>query len=114
MLDGRSRPRPICRAATLRLLTGDESFVPLGSSKSVALAPGEFGYVAADNRLLCRLDLLQADFSKVTVDTVNALLIVEGTTAHTANVFRRAFAEAVELVTCYCGGTAEVIASPSV
>lgn len=98
--------------ATLRLLTGDESFAPLGSSKPAAITPGEFGYVAADNRVLCRLDLLQADFSKVTAATVNALLIVEGTAAHTPNVFQRAFTDAVELVTCYCGGTAEVIAFP--
>jgi len=99
--------------ATLRLLSGGESFTPLGADGPLAVSPGEFGYVDADNRVLCRLDLLQANFSKVTAGTVNALLIVEGTTAHTPEVFRRAFAEAVELVTRYCGGTAEIIASPT-
>jgi DNA/RNA-binding domain of Phe-tRNA-synthetase-like protein len=98
--------------ATLRLLTGRETFTPLGADAPQAVTPGEFGYVDADNRLLCRLDLLQADFSKVTAATINALLIIEGTTAHAPDVFRRAFAEAVELITRYCGGTAEVIAFP--
>ena len=82
---------------------------------TIALFPkntGEFGYVDAQGRVLCRLDLLQADFSKVTAQTVNALLIVEGTAAHDAEVLRRGFAEAVELVTRHCGGTAEVVALP--
>src|SRR5262249_28840347 len=65
--------------ATLRLLTGSESFTPLGSDKPVSVTPGEFGYVDAMNRVLCRLDVLQAEFSKVTMHTVNALLIVEAT-----------------------------------
>jgi DNA/RNA-binding domain of Phe-tRNA-synthetase-like protein len=98
--------------ATLRLLTGSESFTPLGAGAPQPVTPGEFGYVDAANRVLCRLDLLQADFSKVTEATVNALLIVEGTTVHRPDVLRRAVAVAVEVVTRHCGGTAEVVAFP--
>jgi DNA/RNA-binding domain of Phe-tRNA-synthetase-like protein len=98
--------------ATLRLLTGRESFTPLGADTPQAVTPGEFGYVDADNRVLCRLDLLQADFSKVTEATHNALLIVEGTTVHRPDVLRRAVDAAVEVVTRHCGGTAEVVAFP--
>ena len=50
--------------------------------------------------------------SKVTQATVNALLIVEGTTAHSPDTLRQAVAEAAERVTHYCGGTAEAIAFP--
>jgi len=96
--------------ATLRMLTGDESFTPLGSSEAVPVTPGEFGYVDASGHVLCRLDLLQADFSKVTTATRNALLIIEGTTAHPAEAFSQAFAGAIELITAHCGGTADVIA----
>ncbi len=66
--------------------------------------------VDAANRLLCRLDVLQADFSKVTEATVNALVIVEGTTAHGAQLMRQAFADLAEVVTRYCGGAGDVIA----
>src|SRR5947207_740028 len=67
---------------SLRILTGNESFTPLGGAparvgRGESVTPGEFGYVAAD-RVLCRLDVLQADFSKVTTATQNALLIIEG------------------------------------
>ncbi len=94
---------------TLRLLTGQETFTPLGQTTAVPVVAGEFGYVDAANRLLCRLDVLQAEFSKVTGQTVNALLIVEGTSAHSPQVLRQSFTAAIELVTRYCGGTGEVV-----
>jgi DNA/RNA-binding domain of Phe-tRNA-synthetase-like protein len=101
----------IAPPVTLRLLTGRESFTPLGETAPSAVTPGEYGYVDAADRLLCRLDVRQADFSKVTERTRNVLLIVEGTAEHPPEVMRRAFAEAIELVTCYCGGVAT--ATPS-
>jgi DNA/RNA-binding domain of Phe-tRNA-synthetase-like protein len=102
----------IASPVTLRLLTGGEAFTPLGSDTPAAVVPGEYGYVDARDRLLCRLDVLQAEFSKVTADTRNALLIIEGNTAHTPDALRRAFADAVELVSRFCGGTAEIVAFP--
>jgi DNA/RNA-binding domain of Phe-tRNA-synthetase-like protein len=97
---------------SLRLLSGKESFTPLGRNTEMAITAGEYGYVDARDRVLCRLDILQADFSKVTERTINALLIVEGTTAHPAQVLRQALADVIDMVTRYCGGTAEVIRSP--
>ncbi len=102
----------IAPPVALRLLTGGESFTQLGGGGPVPVTKGEFGYADAQGRLLCRLDLLQADFSKVSADTVNALLIVEGTATHAPEALERAFAEAVELVTRHCGGTVEVVALP--
>ena len=102
----------IALPVALRLLTGRESFTPLGSQETVAVAAGEFGYVDGQNRLLCRLDLRQAEFSKVTERTANVFLIVEGTYAHTPEVLRQAFTEVVELVTRHCGGAAEIVTVP--
>ena len=92
---------------TLRVLTGGESFTPLGETTPAAVTPGEYGYVDAADRLLCRLDVRQADFSKVTESTRDALLIVEGTAEHPPEALRQAFAEVIDVVTRYCGGTAE-------
>ena len=96
----------------LRLLTGRESFTPLGHEAPTPVVAGEYGYVDASERVLCRLDLLQAEFSKVTLGSVNVLLIIEGTDAHSADMLRQAFSEAVDRVTRYCGGTAEIVAAP--
>ena len=97
---------------SLRLLTGMESFTALGGVEPEPVTPGEFGYVDAAERVLCRLDLRQAEFSKVTAETVNALLIVEGTATHSAETLQHAFAEAIVLVARYCAGTAEIVAQP--
>jgi DNA/RNA-binding domain of Phe-tRNA-synthetase-like protein len=103
----------IALPVSLRLLTGQESFTPLGRDDAVPTVPGEYGYVDARDRVLCRLDILQADFSKVTTQTTNVLLIVEGTAGHSPDVLRQVFADVTELVTRHCGGTAEVVAFPS-
>jgi DNA/RNA-binding domain of Phe-tRNA-synthetase-like protein len=96
----------------LRFLTGTESFLPLGSSERAILKAGEFGYVDGQNRLLCRLDVLQADFSKVTEATCNVLLIVEGTAAHPAVLLHQTIQDVIAVVTLHCGGKAEVSAWP--
>jgi DNA/RNA-binding domain of Phe-tRNA-synthetase-like protein len=103
----------IAPPASLRLLTGGEPFTPLGANAPVPVVAGEYGYVDGLGRILCRLDVLQADFSKVTADTAAALLIVEGTAAHSADRLSLAFVDAMELVTRHCGGTAEVVAYPN-
>jgi DNA/RNA-binding domain of Phe-tRNA-synthetase-like protein len=102
----------IALPVSLRLLTGRESFTPLGREAPVAVVPGEYGYVDAQERVLCRLDLFQADFSKVTTTTSNVMLIVEGTAEHPPDVLRQAVADVMALVTRHCGGEATVAAFP--
>lgn len=96
----------------LRLFKGDESFRPLGSDTNKPVNRGEFGYVDAEHRVICRLDSLQADFSKVTEDTTNVLLIIEGTTAHKAQQLENAFDESMSMIDRFCGGTSEIAARP--
>jgi DNA/RNA-binding domain of Phe-tRNA-synthetase-like protein len=102
----------IAPPVALRLLAGAESFTPLGRDAPVSVIAGEYGYVDAQDRVLCRLDILQADFSKVTTATTNVLLIVEGTAGHDPAALRQTFADVIEQVTRHCGGTAEVVAFP--
>ncbi len=99
----------VAAPVSLRLFTGGELFTPLGRAEPEPVTPGEYGYVDAGGRVLCRLDVLQADFSKVTEATANAVLIIEGTEGHAPEVFRDARAEVVALVTRFCGGTAELV-----
>jgi DNA/RNA-binding domain of Phe-tRNA-synthetase-like protein len=48
----------------------------------------------------------------VTERTTNALLIVEGTTAHPPETLRQAVGDAMMAIIRQCGGTAEVVALP--
>ena len=94
----------------LRILKGDEAFVPLGSRKPEPFGRGEFGYVDAENRLICRLDVRQADFSKITPETGNVLLIVGATRAPDPGDVDRILAETVDRVTEACGGRGRILA----
>lgn len=97
---------------SLQILTGSEAFTPLGSAAAEPVRPGEFGYVDGAGRVLCRLDVRQAEFSKVTSQTRNAVLIVEGTAAHSSVQLAAACTEAISAITHYCGGTAETLVVP--
>lgn len=96
----------------LQILSGTETFTPLGNALAVPASPGEFGYVDGTGRMLCRMDVVQAEFSKVTAQTVNAVLIVEGTAAHRQVSFSEAISQSVVEITRECGGTAEVLVGP--
>lgn len=98
---------------SLRILVGTESFTPLGRSARIPVIAGEYGYVDAQDRVLCRLDILQSDFSKVTTETRNIFLIVESTTAHGDLILAQAIEQVIQKVVHYCGGTAEVAALPT-
>jgi DNA/RNA-binding domain of Phe-tRNA-synthetase-like protein len=102
----------IALPVSLQVLSEPAAFTPLGGAPGAVVNAGEYAYVDAGGAVLCRLDVVQADFSKVTADTGNALLIIEGTAAHPPEALRQAFADAVEEVLRHCGGTAEVVAFP--
>jgi DNA/RNA-binding domain of Phe-tRNA-synthetase-like protein len=94
----------------LRRLIGSETFTPLGRDQPQSISSREYGYVDAKSRVLCRLDVVQAEFSKVTANTRNVLVIIEGNTIHPPEVLRQVFRETIELVTRHCGGSAEIVA----
>lgn len=90
---------------TLRLLRGDEAFTPLGHTEAEAPIAGEFAYVDAVDRVICRLDVVQAEFSKVRETTTDVVVIVEATETHGAGVLAAAANEVSALIERYCGGT---------
>ncbi|MDP7205756.1 MAG: phenylalanine--tRNA ligase beta subunit-related protein, partial [Pirellulaceae bacterium] len=96
----------------LRILSGEETFTPLGSSQPETVVADEFGYVDGQGRLLCRLDSLQADFSKVSDSTRDVLVIVEFTTATPDQARRAAVELTMEVISQHCGGTAEIVSMP--
>jgi DNA/RNA-binding domain of Phe-tRNA-synthetase-like protein len=97
----------------LRLLRGGETFRPLGSAEDSSVTVGEFAYVDADQRVICRLDSLQADFSKVTLNTADIILIIEGTTSHPLQHIEQMFADTMGTVLRHCGGRVETVVLPS-
>ncbi len=96
----------------LRLLRGSEEFVPMGTQEREECAAGEFAYVDSAGRVICRLDVRQAEFSKVNPESDSVLLIIGATTALSFPRLESLFSETTDLVTKYCGGTSEIVHFP--
>jgi DNA/RNA-binding domain of Phe-tRNA-synthetase-like protein len=91
----------------LRLTRGTETFTPLRGT-AVDIAASEFGYVDARNRLICRFDVQQAFFSRITPQTRNVFVVVEGTVVHGQHAVDVGCAEVLESLLHYCGGSIDV------
>ena len=97
----------------LRLFHGQESFRALGQTQPRPVVPGEFGYVDAQDRVLCRLDSLQADFSKVTAHTRRVLLIIETTATRDEQSLQDALTQLDQLLSLHCQAKIEQIILPA-
>ena len=97
----------------LQQFTSEQTFVPLGNPEPQTVLCGEFGYVDQQERVLCRLDSLQADFSKVTADTRSVILIVEATDTTSSAALTQLLQRAADDVQKHCGGTVEQLVGPN-
>jgi DNA/RNA-binding domain of Phe-tRNA-synthetase-like protein len=80
------------------------AFTGLGTYGRGVVNAGEFAYVDGRGRVICRLDVVQAEFSKVTAATSHVVVIVEGTSSHDRTVLDAARAELIDLIGEYCDG----------
>ena len=83
---------------TLRIVSGDEPFVPLGSSRREPVQAGEYAYVDDAGDVLCRMDYKQCDKSKLTPATTRCLVILQGNANTPMSLLEQAKARLVELL----------------
>jgi DNA/RNA-binding domain of Phe-tRNA-synthetase-like protein len=96
----------------LRLTEGTESFISMGETAPKPVGAGEYAYIDEADRILCRLEVRQADATKITFDTRNCILIIQGNAAVGEASLRRAADELMSLVKRFCGGREELIYAP--
>lgn len=89
---------------TLRLTKGDESFFPLGKVEKVIIPAGEYAYCDEGNNIICRLEVLQVEPTKITLEAQNVFLIIQGNQNTEASYIKNATKELVELLVRFCGG----------
>lgn len=92
---------------TFRLSNGKEPFTAVGSDKLKYTEPNDFVY-ADDNRVLAWLDSKDSDLVKISVDTKDIVIIIQGTDYTTKDYNYAAAQEACELITRFCGGNYEI------
>lgn len=89
---------------TLKLTTGNEKFYPLGSNLLVPVPQGEYSYVDDGDNIICRMEVLQVEPTKITTDTTDVFLIVQGNENTENNYIESAAKEVLDLIIKYCGG----------
>lgn len=94
---------------TLRFTHGDESFVPLGKTEPEPIQPGEYAYVDDGYNIICRLEVLQCNQTKITSETTDIFLIIQGN-PYTDTTYVQETAEQVgKLIQHYCGGVMDMM-----
>jgi DNA/RNA-binding domain of Phe-tRNA-synthetase-like protein len=91
----------------LRFTTGAERFVPLGTTVTESISPGEYCYLDESGEVLCRLEHRQCERTKVTMATTECFYILQGNAATSREMIEATLEQLVELTHRFCGGRLE-------
>ena len=91
-----------------KILNGTEYYIPLSKKEREQINAGEFG-VIDEEKVLCRLDIKQGEQTKVTEDTKNIILYVEGNENASDELLDMAIKEMCDLILKFCGGNYRLI-----
>lgn len=89
---------------TLRLTKGDENFIPLGKTEPIKIPAGEYAYIDDGNNIICRLEVLQVEPTKVTLNSEDIFLIIQGNSNTDDQYIKITANEVIDLILRYCGG----------
>jgi len=92
----------------LRPLLEDDLFQPL-QGVGLRSCAGEYGYVDPDHRIICRMEILQCEFTKVVPDTRNVIFFIQGNREISSSDLLAGAWLLAELVERFLGGSAELV-----
>ena len=96
----------------LKLTTGNESYVPLGAQDSRTIFPGEYCYADESDEVLCRMEVLQCDKTKINLTTTDCFYIIQGNKNTSNEYLLSAVEELINLTKKYCGGESKILYIP--
>lgn len=91
---------------TLRLTDGTETFWPLGHTETEKVPVGEYAYCDDGNNIICRLEVLQVEPTKITEQATDIFFIIQGNGNTTQEYVKNAAEKLCETITRFCGGNA--------
>ena len=94
---------------SLRLTTGNEFFIPLGLNDKIDVPAGEFAYIANDNEIICRMDYMQCDRTKLSTATSDCLYIIEGNKNTSVEYVEQATKNIIQLAQKLCNASSVYI-----
>lgn len=89
---------------TLRLTDGSENFIPLGHTVPEKVFPQEYAYVDNENNIVCRLEVLQVEPTKITLESKEIFFIIQGNAQTSKDYIETATNKLADLLTRFCGG----------
>lgn len=92
---------------TLRRVEAGDVFIPLDET-SPRSCDGEYAYVDPDGRIICRMEVLQGNHTKVETGSRDVIFFLQGNAAISAQDLLACSWLIVELIETFCGGTAEL------
>lgn len=93
----------ISGGVSLRRASGKERFIPLGSSMARKVGCEEYCYFD-EEEVLCRLEVRQAEKTRITIETSDAYYIVQGNGRTSREEIESAADRLVSLTRRFCGG----------
>ncbi|MEK6372883.1 MAG: phenylalanine--tRNA ligase beta subunit-related protein [Acidobacteriota bacterium] len=93
---------------TLRPVESTDVFIPLGESEPKSCS-GEYAYVDPDGRIICRMEVLQGDFTKVDATSHDIAFFLQGNREIPPQDLLTGAWLLAELTERFCGGTAELV-----
>ncbi|MBI4170897.1 MAG: methionine--tRNA ligase [Candidatus Aenigmarchaeota archaeon] len=92
----------------IRILDGSEKYTPLGENEALKLPKGEYA-CADDEKVLCRLESRQCDETKITKETKEIMIYVQGNENTSDAYLQESMKKICDLITKICGGTYEIV-----
>jgi DNA/RNA-binding domain of Phe-tRNA-synthetase-like protein len=93
---------------TLRPLDEEDLFQPLEGGESRSCV-GEYGYVDPNHRIICRMEVLQCEFTKVGPDTRDVVFFIQGNRNIASSALLAGAWLLAELVERFLGGSTELV-----
>ena len=91
-----------------RVTDGSERYTPLGQNEPIKVSAGEYACMD-EEKILCRMDIKQCNETKITKDTTEFMVYVQGNKYVNSDYLLKALKKACELITKICGGKYEII-----
>lgn len=88
--------------------TGSEKYTPLGSENNVAVNSNEYAAVD-DEKIICYLDQKQCQETKITKDTKEFIVYVQGNETSSQEDVNAVLSEVIDTIKRFCGGDSTII-----
>ena len=94
---------------SLKLTTGNENYMPLGSEEAKVVKAGIYSYIDDANDIICFSEIRQVDKTKFTNEGEDIFFIVQGNKVTSNKYVEDVAKELITVVTYYLGGVGEIL-----